>query len=277
MKTEQNKLEQEFKSKLEERTIQPSSAAWDRLDAMLSVAENESIPDTDEKKKPQRLWLYIAASFVAFLLVGVLLLNMQPEVNNPTITIDENAVVNNQQNNATPTEGNNVSNVTTNNTTGNEIINESSIPVQKQAVTAVTTKESNATSTQSSKGAQHPVNKITSNSIENITQNDKLLATVNESPLNKRGNDDITVGETKIKTNGITVDANKLLASVEVEENKKQQIEYTINQGKTKIDSKQLLSSVEEELDQSFRSKVLQSAVKQYNVIKTSVANRNYQ
>lgn len=79
MKTEQNKLEQEFKSKLQDRTIQPSNAAWDRLDAMLSVAENESKPDTNEKKKPQRLLLYIAASFVAFLLVGVLLLNMQPK------------------------------------------------------------------------------------------------------------------------------------------------------------------------------------------------------
>lgn len=275
MKTEQNKLEQEFKSKLQDRTIQPSNAAWDRLDAMLSVAENEK-PDTNEKKKPQRLLLYIAASFVAFLLVGVLLLNMQPEINNNPVTIDENAVVNNQQNNNTSTDESNRSNFATNNTTENEIINESSIPVQKQAIAVVSSKQTDGSNENAARDSQELLSKK-KNNFENITQSDKLLAVVNESSLNKTENDGVAVGETKIETNGITVDANKLLASVDAEESKQQQIEYTINQGKTKIDSKQLLSSVEEELDQSFRSKVLQSAVKQYNVIKTSVANRNYQ
>ncbi|MBC8645496.1 hypothetical protein H9W95_20250 [Flavobacterium lindanitolerans] len=53
---ELNKLEQDFKKKLNERTIQPSEMSWDRLDAMLSVAEKKSKPK-------KRTWLYIAASF----------------------------------------------------------------------------------------------------------------------------------------------------------------------------------------------------------------------
>ena len=55
MKMEPNKLEREFREKLEKRAIQPSDMAWDRLDAMLSVAE--------KKKKPNRAWMYMAASF----------------------------------------------------------------------------------------------------------------------------------------------------------------------------------------------------------------------
>lgn len=61
-----NKLEQNFRDQLNQREIQPSEKAWDRLDAMLSVAE---------KKKPKRTWMYIAASFLGFLLVGTIFFN----------------------------------------------------------------------------------------------------------------------------------------------------------------------------------------------------------
>jgi hypothetical protein len=47
MKMEPNKIESQFKQKLEQRTIQPTEMAWDRLDAMLSVAEKK-------KKRPNR-------------------------------------------------------------------------------------------------------------------------------------------------------------------------------------------------------------------------------
>lgn len=75
-----NKLEQDFRDKLNQREIQPSEKAWDRLDAMLSVAE---------KKKPKRTWMYIAASFLGFLLVGTIFFNQSK-----TETIEsQNAVV----------------------------------------------------------------------------------------------------------------------------------------------------------------------------------------
>ena len=67
---EQNKLETQFKEKLNSRKIKPTEMAWDRLDAMLSVAEN---------KKPKRKfnWVYIAASFIGFLLVGTIFFNQK--------------------------------------------------------------------------------------------------------------------------------------------------------------------------------------------------------
>ena len=36
-----NKIEKQFREKLNSREIQPSSQSWDRLDAMLSVAEEK--------------------------------------------------------------------------------------------------------------------------------------------------------------------------------------------------------------------------------------------
>ncbi|POY41426.1 hypothetical protein C3L50_02595 [Flavobacterium alvei] len=65
---ERNKVEKQFKEKLNSREIKPTDMAWDRLDAMLSVAEN---------KKPNRKfnWVYIAASFIGFSLFGTLFFN----------------------------------------------------------------------------------------------------------------------------------------------------------------------------------------------------------
>ena len=69
---EPNKLEQDIKKKLGARSITPSSMAWDRLDAMLSVAEKK-----ETKKKPIVMWLSMAACFVALLFAGIFFLNQE--------------------------------------------------------------------------------------------------------------------------------------------------------------------------------------------------------
>jgi hypothetical protein len=67
---EPNKLDNEFRKKLNEREINPSDRAWDRLDAMLNVAE-------ESKPKRKYTWLYIAAGFVGFLLVSTIYLGQR--------------------------------------------------------------------------------------------------------------------------------------------------------------------------------------------------------
>ncbi len=70
---EPNKLENQFKEKLNRREINPSEAAWDQLDAMLSVADSS---DSELAKQKQRFtWFYVAASFIGFLLVGIIFFN----------------------------------------------------------------------------------------------------------------------------------------------------------------------------------------------------------
>ncbi|HSD13440.1 MAG TPA: hypothetical protein VLB74_02190 [Flavobacterium sp.] len=81
---EPNKMEEEFRKKLNEREIQPSDAAWDRLDAMLSVAENK-------KPKGNYRWLYIAAGLALFFSIGLFL--FQQEKGNPEIQMKNSTVV----------------------------------------------------------------------------------------------------------------------------------------------------------------------------------------
>ena len=85
---EQNKLETQFKEKLKSREIKPTEMAWDRLDAMLTVAE---LSDSGQVHKPKRVfnWLYIAASFIGFLLIATVFFNKKENIPN----IKKNTVV----------------------------------------------------------------------------------------------------------------------------------------------------------------------------------------
>lgn len=85
---EQNKLEKEFRKKLNQREITPTENAWDRLDAMLTVAE---------EKKPKRSygWIYMAASIIGFAFLGTFFLNQSNQ--NGTIENNEVVIENNQK------------------------------------------------------------------------------------------------------------------------------------------------------------------------------------
>lgn len=77
-----NNIENQFKQKLNQRTIEPSDKTWDRLDAMLSVSE---------KKKPKRGWLWMAASIAVLFTVGSLFFKNNSE--NVTILNYDNLIV----------------------------------------------------------------------------------------------------------------------------------------------------------------------------------------
>jgi hypothetical protein len=85
---EQNKLENEFRNKLNQREINPRENSWDRLDAMLTVAE--------EKKPVRRYsWIYIAASIIGFAFLGTFLFSQSDK--NETIESNEVVIENNQK------------------------------------------------------------------------------------------------------------------------------------------------------------------------------------
>lgn len=71
---EPNNIEKQIKEKLNQREIQPSANAWDRLDAMLSVKE--------QKPKRNYKWLSIAAVFVGFTLIGIFMMNKENSTDN---------------------------------------------------------------------------------------------------------------------------------------------------------------------------------------------------
>ncbi|KAF2518127.1 hypothetical protein E0W68_10335 [Flavobacterium salilacus subsp. salilacus] len=254
MKMEPNKTEQEFKSKLEGRTIQPSAQAWDRLDAMLTVAE-------EKKPRKKRAWLYIAASFIAFITVGAFLLQQEKNTNGNTIITNDPVVTTTVE---TEVQQQPVAKEAL--TIGVESTVTNSPIVQQKAIATVT---------------QPPSKKEKSSdyhTIQNEANNKE------EFKPSSTGYEEIAVAVTpttekvitKKMKQGITIDPDALLASVEQPETKSITASKN-NKSKIKVNSNTLLSSVEGELNESFRTRVLKSAVKNYNAVKTSVANRNYQ
>lgn len=80
-------IENQFKEKINAREITPSKASWDRLDAMLTVAE---------KPKRNFKWMYIAASLFGVLMIGTLYFNQNVTGNviaRDSIVVDEPKVI----------------------------------------------------------------------------------------------------------------------------------------------------------------------------------------
>lgn len=226
---EPNKLETEFRDKLEHRRIQPSDMAWDRLDAMLSVAENK-------KPKRDRKWLYMAATFLAFLLVGVIFLNQENENNNGFVK--GNSVVNQGGKPQTTVPGNEVPVIT----------QETPQPVQQMA-------------TVDQPVAKHKRKNNTTLVKAKDTQMQQAYEAVISQPAQQQAIAYQSVSQQ---------DAEALLAAATSQHMPKKK-------NTVKVDANSLLSSVEGELDDNYRSSVFQKAVKNFNVVKTAVANRNYQ
>ncbi|MCY1477640.1 hypothetical protein D3C87_73510 [compost metagenome] len=231
---EPNKLEKDFKKKLDERTIQPSEMAWDRLDAMLSVAE---------KKKPKkRTWLYIAASFLGFLLVGTIFFNQSEAViekGNDVVVTEEKTEKTVE--NSTP-EGQNTKSSNQITIVNSEAI-ASRLPVQKK-----NQKAGSSTSLKKEDQALQPTQEKT-----------EMIASAGQNEMTKANK---------------YIESEQLLAEAETRI-QSQSIKKYVAKSSVKVDSKGLLSSVEGELNETFRDKVVKSIGKNYENVKTSLANRN--
>jgi len=242
-----NKLERQFKQKLKQRTIQPTEMAWDRLDAMLTVAE--------QKKKPNRTWMYMAASFLALLLAGTIFLNQEND-NKDNGIINSNSVVSSEKPEVYREE-NTVTTIT------NDV-------VKPQVAVATAT-------TVASDKVNHK-NVVTGSSKKGSTIKNEILENTVGAP-----NQDLVVNEVtkKVKTSKISVNASDLLAAVEGPNQIKTSVATAsltnVKKPTVKVNSKSLLSSVESELTESFRDRVLQSVSKNFDKVKTSVAARNHE
>jgi len=233
---EPNKLEQDFKKKLNERTIQPSEMSWDRLDAMLSVAE--------KKNKPKkRTWLYIAASFLGFLLVGTIFFK-QPEVEIQTAK-EKGVVV--QEKTIEKQE---------------EKINEDEYNTQSS--NQITTAATGAIASRLPE--QKKIQKIKSSV---VSQGDK---TSQVTPEKTEAIATVEQNET-VRANRY-IESEKLLAEAE-NKIQSQTVKKYVAKSTVKVDSKGLLSTVEGEMSESFRDKVIKSIGRNYESVKTSLANRN--
>ncbi|MDY0089695.1 MAG: hypothetical protein RBR78_04950 [Flavobacteriaceae bacterium] len=221
----QKKFENEIKQKLSSREINPSEKAWDRLDAMLSVAE---------KPKRNYNWLFVAATFLGFTLIGIVMFNLEN-----TITDNSGQTVVITESPETETEK----------IDDYSIENDIFIIENEVETVAVASKkpikaEENTINTQT---------EFVSDELENIQE--QIVLQTEEPKIAKY------------------IDAKTLLA--EVEGNKEKTPVMISQKSSVKINANELLSSTENEINETFRDKVLQSINKNFNAVKSALANRN--
>lgn len=237
---EPNKFEKDFREKLNQREIEPSNNAWDRLDAMLSVAE-------EKKPKKNRKRLYIAASVVGFLLVGTLFFNQ----NKKSVATPKTVIVEKEKETEIGKESiiepvlNTIDSVKTEpaiaEKTSEEIVN----------------KEKTTTNTISNKTIKNVSNQVAESSI--IIKNNQEKESVNNQ---------IQIAETSKKEN-----VDQLLETAE----NKVIAQNQTKKAKVKINANDLLNQVDGELELSFREKVITKVNKNLQEVKVALSNRNQQ
>lgn len=237
---EPNNFEKDFREKLNQREIEPSNKAWDRLDAMLTVAE-EKEPVELNSKKSKRKWLYIAASFIGLLLVGTLFFNQNRNV----VKTPETVVV--EKETVTEPVLNTVDSVKT----------EIAIAEKTSRETGNKNKKNNpkVSGQISNKNTQNESNQIAESSI--IKNNQEKQSTNNPTliaEMSKQDNVDQLLEKAE----------TKILAENAVK-----------SKSKIKINSNDLLDQVDGELELSFREKMIAKINKSYHTVKVAVENRN--
>ena len=222
-----NKIDNQIKEKLNGREIQPSAPAWDRLDAMLTVAETQ-------QTKRNFTWLYIAASFLLFFGLGFFLLNT-----------NENVVIEN----TIP--------VVTNEVT-NEKIEENQLPKE---IKFNSNKETVLVENNKLKNESIKIND------ENQVDSKNQVIAVNPSPIIQHP----TFNNYKY------LSPEELLAQIE-QPSKVDTNKIKINPAtKIKVDANELLTKVEQEVYQKHKESTIDKLRRNFNEVKSAVANRNYE
>lgn len=236
MKMEPNNMENQFRDKLNKREIKPSENSWDRLDAMLTVAE---------KPKRNYRWMYFAASFFGFILIATVFFTQTEEVvdsEHKTVVIEKQEIQNNE----------------------NELNTILEVPVVDKNTEVVVASQNTITK-------QNNKSKTKTNAVSDKIE---VVKTEQKQPIetavvsNEKNNQSSIISQ---KT-AVKVDANALLASVE--NNRPAQV-VAQNAAPIKVNSNTLLSQVDDELELSFRERVIKSVNKTYREVKVAVAKRN--
>ena len=242
---EPNKLETQFKEKLNSREIQPSEMAWDRLDAMLSVTE-------EKKTKRSFGWLYIAASILVLVTAGTFFFNQKATEVTPTNTV----VVQEKDTVTTP--------ITKFQTPANQ--------EGKQSEVVISSENSIKKQQRETKINQSIINQKT-NTIQNQIIKDKVIEYQNTEDIALKNLPRIQNRKAIVVENEVISKADELLiANLDNVVNESSNRKSTV-----KVNAKSLLSQVDGELDQSFRETRLEKIQRNFKTVKVALANRNNQ
>lgn len=249
------KYEEDIKSRLDKRTIKPSVKSWDTLSQRL---------DNEEKKNNKKgfWWLGIAASVIGVLLVSNFFLNIETTNNINTIIVEEDTTIDTLK-----TEIENKKN----NYKAEDIIvdTEESLKaknITKQAIKNIKTNNYLAKNTSSKKVTTNKKEASNIQIVKSLVLEESTITT--NQPLVSIEN---ATKEIKNKKHTIVDnEIDNLLA--QATENIARERSKTV---KIPIDYNGLLIAVEDNIDESFRDKILKAVKKGYKTVKESVAERN--
>lgn len=242
-----NNIEKQIKEKLHSREIKPSEMAWDRLDAMLSVAE-------EKKTKRSFGWLYIAASILVLLTAGTFFFTQK----NTEIT-PNNSVVN------------------------QEVAKDSVIKSQPQIHEGIAPVEKIQPLVQVEKNTSQPATNhrqsATKNKVSIIKSNQSIAhqsTTIQHNQsVNQSQKEEIIAqqqGQNNLNINLSEIDKT---IPIEIKEVIAQNESKATTSSKVTVSANSLLSQVDGELDLTFREKVFKKVTKNYKEVKVVVVNRN--
>ncbi len=237
---EPNNIENQIREQLNARQINPSENSWDRLDAMLTLAE-------EKKTKRSFGWLYIAASIVLFFSIGLFFFNSKETITNTAtpVVVHQGSPVKQDAN------SNNLINVQNANKSQNTIspqqsMNNQSVAIQnKKSFNSINQKTTINPSASSNNGTNQAV----------VAQKENTLAQSEYQGVAPKSGTVATESYTHIE--------EKAVASVQPK--------------KVKVNPNSLLSQVNGELNQEYRESKLDLIKRNFKTIKVALANRNDQ
>ena len=237
---EQNKLENQIREKLNSREIQPSAQAWDRLDAMLTVAE-------EKKTKRSFGWLYIAAGILVFVSAGMFFFKQGSGG-----IEQQNQVVGTEVKKDSVEKRNGIQSPIMEKAHENQV---AVVPVKETGINSKSSNNNQSVSIINQKSNESQIHREKTNDVA-----------VNDLPKS----DEKKANETSTKSLKSIPSDEQLLAGLDNTAKK-----MGSEKSGVKVDAKSLLSQVDGELEMSFRERVINKVNKNYKEVKVALANRN--
>ncbi|MCA0133302.1 hypothetical protein [Winogradskyella alexanderae] len=254
------KFEEQLKEKLEKRTLSPSAEGWAKLSDRLDAEDKKT-------KRPIYWWLSIAAMLVVMIAISVQFFNKEESTSVAPQVVNEqpNEVKTNK--NAVVIESDNT-----------QLANESNIIEEMQEVKASQTKRPSVNNIKRLPVTKaEPESQLVSNTnglVEKLEENNpiKLKEEIIKQPeINKTAIAEAleTIDNKNEAELNREVDSLLKLASKELTKSK------LMKDTSKMVGANALLEQVQDEMGQSFRSKVYEMLKDSYKTVKTAVAQRN--
>ncbi len=260
------KIEDNIREKLQEREIQPSADAWEKLDSRLGNPERSKLNRTT--------WFAIAAGFTGLLILAAIFLNNNGIASGNELVEDSSEELPNIE----PEDSSNEFIAVPDNAEG-EIASEE-IKLENPVIKEIPKIEKNKIKKEylAKVDPTNTNNEAVATNVpkEKIIKGNELKPEqpmTNDDFMKKKVNEVVAEVENRVK-------ANNTVSPEEIDELLKQaqrQIskQRILNSQNNKIDAAALLEDVEFELERSFRDKVFDALGDGYKRIRTAVAERN--